>query len=186
MKKIMISLLVSCSIALNTSYGNVVMSTHVRKSASERFTSSFMVSGVVVSTVSGLKPLDRVMGGDELFCYDQKSIQNGLKRVTKVVVREATADELLSIQIAGEASILGVTTGARFYARSGDQPNSHGDWTPADKLKAGDEIFTASGTWATVQSIGHATAGRTVFGLELEDNAPFYAGPRSLLVQGSE
>ena len=143
-----------------------------------------LIGGTSVRTPYGAKAIEKLRVGDEVLSYNEKTKQTELKTVTDVLVGEARAEDLLSVSIAAESTPLGVTTGYQFYAHPGDQPNAHGEWTPARNLKVGDQILTANGTWAAVESIGHATSGRAVFGLKLEDDAAYFVGSKGLLVQG--
>jgi Pretoxin HINT domain/Domain of unknown function (DUF4280) len=98
-------------------------------------------SGTPVATKDGLKNIEEIQVGDEVWAYDETNGNVGLKPVTNTFNR--TTDLLVKIELDGE--IITATPEHPFYA--------NGDWKAAGLLETGDDVLLFSGKLAIVKEV---------------------------------
>ena len=103
-------------------------------------------AGTPVATKDGLKNIEEIQVGDEVWAYDETNGEVGLKPVINTFNR--TTDLLVKIEIDGE--IITATPEHPFYA--------NGDWKAAGLLETGDNILLFSGKLATVKEVKYEGA----------------------------
>jgi hypothetical protein len=148
------------------------------------------VAGTQILTKEGLKPIEEIREGDKVLSYNEKTKQTEYKIVVQTIIRDARAEQLLSVQVEYETEPLGVTNTHPFYVRiykAGDNTSAEddGEWVEAGKLEVGNEIRKADNTWAKVQSITQQSKGAKVYNFEVADNHNYFVGQTSLLAHNS-
>jgi hypothetical protein len=103
-------------------------------------------AGTPVATKEGLKNIEEIQVGDEVWAYDEKTGEIGLKPVINHF--ERTTSVLVKIEIEGET--IRATPEHPFYA--------NGDWKEAGLLETGDSILLFSGRLAKVKSVAYEGA----------------------------
>jgi Pretoxin HINT domain/Domain of unknown function (DUF4280) len=103
-------------------------------------------AGTPVATKDGLKNIEEIQVGDEVWAYNETNGAVGLKPVINTFNR--TTDLLVKIEIDGE--IITATPEHPFYA--------NGDWKAAGLLETGDDILLFSGKLATVKEVKYEGA----------------------------
>jgi Pretoxin HINT domain/Domain of unknown function (DUF4280) len=98
-------------------------------------------AGTPVATKKGLKNIEAIQVGDEVWAYDETNGSVGLKPVINTFERNTGL--LVKIEIDGE--IIACTPEHPFYA--------NGDWKAAGLLETGDNILLFSGKLASVREI---------------------------------
>ena len=107
---------------------------------------AYFPAGTPSATKSGLKNIEEIQVGDEVWAYDETNGEVGLKPVINTFNR--TTDLLVKIEIDGE--IITATPEHPFYA--------NGDWKAAGLLETGDNILLFSGKLATVKEVKYEGA----------------------------
>jgi hypothetical protein len=103
-------------------------------------------AGTPVATKDGLKNIEEIEVGDEVWAYDETNGAVGLKPVINTFNR--TTDLLVKIGIDGD--IIAATPEHPFYA--------NGDWKAAGLLETGDDILLFSGKLANVKEVKYEGA----------------------------
>lgn len=98
-------------------------------------------AGTPVATKEGLKNIEEIRMGDEVWAYDEITGEIGLKPVTNSFERQANI--LVKIEIDGET--ITATPEHPFYA--------NGEWKEAGLLETGDKIMLFSGRLAKVNEV---------------------------------
>jgi Pretoxin HINT domain/Domain of unknown function (DUF4280)/HNH/ENDO VII superfamily nuclease with conserved GHE residues len=98
-------------------------------------------AGTPVATKYGLKNIEDIQAGDEVWAYDEKTGEVGLKPVLHHFERTATI--LVTIKLEGET--IRATPEHPFYA--------NGEWKEAGLLETGDDILLFSGKLAKVKEV---------------------------------
>jgi regulator of RNase E activity RraB len=104
-------------------------------------TKACFVAGTPVATKDGLKNIEDILFGDEVWAYDEKTGEIGLKEVVNVFEKEV--DSLIELTIEGE--LVTTTTEHPFYA--------NGEFKEAGLLETGDNILLFSGRFAKVEKV---------------------------------
>jgi RHS repeat-associated protein len=148
------------------------------------------VAGTPVWTKDGLKPIEEIRVSDEVLSYNEKTEQIEYKAVVKAFKK--FSEEILSVSIEGETEPLGVTPNHPFYVRvhqARDNTNTgdddEGEWLEARKLKVGNQVKLASGSWARVLKIERQSGGEAVYNFEAADNHNYFVGQIGLLVHNT-
>jgi hypothetical protein len=103
-------------------------------------------AGTQVATKDGLKNIEEIRMGDEVWAYDEITGEIGLKPVTNSFERQANV--LVKIEIDGET--ITATPEHPFYA--------NGEWKEAGLLETGDKIMLFSGRLAKVNEVKYEGA----------------------------
>ena len=103
-------------------------------------------AGTQVATKDGLKNIEDIRMGDEVWAYDEHTGEIGLKPVTNSFERQANI--LVKIEIAGET--ITATPEHPFYA--------NGHWKEAGLLQTGDNIMLFSGRLVKVDEVKYEGA----------------------------
>ncbi len=103
-------------------------------------------AGTPVATKDGLKNIEEIEVGDEVWAFDEKTGEIGMKRITSSFKREAN----ILVEIVLEEEILQATPEHPFFA--------NGAWKEAGLLQAGDEILLFNGRYAKINSVQYTGA----------------------------
>jgi hypothetical protein len=106
-------------------------------------TKACFVAGTPVATKEGLKNIEDIQFGDEVWAYDEKTGEIGLKEVVNVFEKETNA--LIELTLEGET--ITTTPEHPFYA--------NGEWREAGLLETGDSILLFSGRLVKVEKVQH-------------------------------
>lgn len=98
-------------------------------------------AGTPVATKDGLKNIEEIQVGDEVWSYDEHTGEIGLKPVVNTFTR--TTDLLIKLEINGE--VITTTPEHPFYA--------NGEWKEAGLLEVDDHIMLFSGKLAKVNAV---------------------------------
>ena len=113
-------------------------------------------AGTPVATKDGLRNIEEIKVGDEVWAYNETNGAIGLKPVVNTFNR--TTDLLVNIEIDGE--IITATPEHPFYA--------NGDWKAAGLLETGDNILLFSGKLVKVKEVKYEGAHAPV---EIDNNS---------------
>lgn len=103
-------------------------------------------AGTPVAAKDGIKFIEDIQQGDEVWAYDEKTGELSLKPVVNTF--ERAANVLVNIEIGDE--IITATPEHPFY--------SNGEWKEAGMLEAGDPIQLMNGTEASVKNVKYTGA----------------------------
>lgn len=103
-------------------------------------------AGTPVATKDGLRNIEDVRPGDEVWAYDEKTGEIGLKPVVHTF--ERAANVLVKIEVGGE--VITATPEHPFH--------SNGQWKEAGLLEAGDDIQLLNGQTARVETVKYEGA----------------------------
>jgi len=145
------------------------------------------VVGTLVHTSEGVKKIEDVKEGDKVLSYNEQSGQTEYQTVQQTFTRYA--QDVLSIKVAGESEPIGVTSEHPFFvrvhgARSDTSNENDGEWRKSGELKVGDEIRTATGDWAKVESVDERSNAQ-VYNFEVASNHNYFVGQQGLLVHNT-
>ena len=138
------------------------------------------LAGTKVRTAYGYKDIDKVTIGDLVLSYNEKTGKNEYKRVDEVFVHNNNTEDLYSLIIDGKE--LQVTSAHRFYIRRGNVTM----WLAANKLKIGDKVRYADGTYHVISDISFSLQTNTVYNLNVADNHNYYVSEEMILVHNSK
>jgi len=147
------------------------------------------VAGTPVWTKDGIKPIEEIKVGDEVLSYNETTKRVEYKAVVQAFKK--FSEDILSVSVEGESLPLGVTPNHPFYVRvhrardNTGNDDDEGEWLEASKLKAGNKIKLASGSWAKVLKIERRNGGETVYNFEVADNHNYFVGQTGLLAHNT-
>ncbi len=127
-------------------------------------------AGTPVMTDDGPVAIDELEPGDRVWARDEHTGEEGYREVVEVFVTEdKPVMELELVDEASQSDYLRVT---------GEHPFWVGDkgWVEAEKLVAGDEVFTSRGGWLEVAGGTWLQGTRTVYNLEVDGFHTYFVG----------
>ncbi|MGQ2802175.1 Hint domain-containing protein, partial [Leptospira santarosai] len=132
------------------------------------------VSGTLVLTGTGLKPIEKVKIGDEVLAFNPETKDQSLKRVARLFKNENA--EFLKINF-GDGEEVVTTPGHRFFTETRG-------FVLAGDLTKEDLFFDKSGEKISIHSIVKETHKEKipVFNFEVEDYHTYYVGETCILV----
>ncbi|MFP2959101.1 polymorphic toxin-type HINT domain-containing protein [Myxococcus sp. 1LA] len=137
------------------------------------------VAGTPILTKDGLKPIEDVEAGEEVWSRSDVTGESGWKRVVHLKV---THDKpVLDIELAsetGRTEQIGATPDHPFWVEGQG-------WTQAGHLKPGMQIPSAHGGWLRVTRATWRQSGETVFNFEVEDFHSYFVGALSAWVHNN-
>ena len=130
------------------------------------------IAGTLVTTRSGLKPIEEIVIGDYVLSRNQETGETSYKKVTDTLVR--STQEICTIEL--ETGNIKLTTGHLFMVKNKW-------WKAAVKLVTGDILVTSYGEDQIVKSIKVEEKGYpvTTYNLTVEDNHTFFVSSEKVL-----
>jgi hypothetical protein len=118
-------------------------------------------AGTPVATKDGLRNIEDIRAGDEVWAYDEKTGEIGLKLVINTLERQVHA--LVELTISGE--VIKATPEHPFY--------SNGEWEEAGLLEVGDNVMLFGGKLVKVENVAYQYDAAAAQKEELITNAEF-------------
>ncbi|MCR1795716.1 polymorphic toxin-type HINT domain-containing protein, partial [Leptospira sp. id769339] len=159
-------------IYLNQIVGNAVGEFAYINDKGEVVFQSCFVAGTLVHTPTGLKAIETLKIGDEVFAFDEESEQKVIRKVTETFLNETTT--ILKITNS-KGEVIETTWNHPFYITAGM-------WVKAKDLMAGDEFLTIDGKEIKVASVQESIREEKVYNLEVEDAHTYYVSESGVLV----
>ena len=147
--------------------------TQTVKKQTKQVKAACFTAGTKIHTKDGFKNIEAVKAGDYVWSENPETYEKALKKVKKIFVREK--DSIIRLSINGE--VIETTDEHPFYV------DGKG-WVKAAELKAGDEVRTADGSAAAVESLESITSDEPikVYNFEVEDFHTYYVSEQKVLV----
>ena len=139
------------------------------------------VAGTMIITISGLKAIEQIQGGDLVLAANEETGEVAYKEVVRTFVN--TTDEIAHVTIEnaeGEQETIDSTPEHPFYVEGLG-------WVEASSLHAGMTIWFANGTKGTVEDISNEGLEEpvTVYNFEVADFHTYFVGDDGILVHNS-
>ena len=130
------------------------------------------IAGTLVTTKSGLKPIEEIVIGDYVLSINEETGENSYKKITDTLVR--STQEICTIEL--ENGNIKSTTGHLFMVKDKW-------WKAAVELVAGDVLVTSDGEEQVVKSVKVEEKGYPVitYNLTVEDNHTFFVNEEGIL-----
>ena len=130
------------------------------------------IAGTLVTTRSGLKPIEEIVIGDYVLSINEETGENSYKKITDTLVR--STQEICTIEL--ETGKIKSTTGHLFMVKDKW-------WKAALELEIGDVLITLEGKEQVVKSIKVEEKGYpvTTYNLTVEDNHTFFVSDEGVL-----
>jgi RHS repeat-associated protein len=125
----------------------------------------------LVATESGLRRIDEVAPGDEVWAFDEETGERGLRKVSSTAFH--LAEDGLLLTVGGET--LRTTAKHPFFTAGGE-------WVEAAKLQVGQEVRSLGGELLRVEKVEKRDGRFAVFNFEVEGNHNYFVGEKGLLV----
>ena len=137
-------------------------------------TSQCFTGDTLVSTESGLRPIEDIQAGDYVWSENTETGEKELKKVLSVSITET--DQLVHV-ITGNGTEINTTENHPFYTEGKG-------WCVASELEEGDVLRTQDGKTETVASVEMETLDEPVkvYNLEIEDSHTYYVSVDGVLV----
>ena len=134
------------------------------------------IAGTLVTTRSGLKPIEEIKIGDYVLSRNEETGENSYKKVTDTLVR--STQEICTIEL--ENGNIKLTTGHLFMVKDKW-------WKAAVELIVGDILVTSDGKEQVVKSIRIEEKGYpvTTYNLTVEDNHTFFISSERILTHNT-
>jgi RHS repeat-associated protein len=136
-------------------------------------------AGTPVTTKEGLKPIEEVREGEEVWARDEETGRVGWKRVVRTYVREGV--EVWEVVWVGPG---GAREKVRVTAEHPFRVEGRG-WVEARKLEPGSRILTPGEAWLRTESVAETLARVTVYNFEVEDYHTYFVGSLQAWVHNS-
>jgi len=136
------------------------------------------IEGTLVSTPSGLTPIEEIEIGDLLYSYNEKTRE----LVTEEVIHLISGDklhEIISFSVSGGEEI-SATDGHPFYIADEDAR-----WLQAKDLDVGDLLVNRDGDKLPIVQLSSETRNSIVYNLTVANTHTFYVGEQNLLAHNS-
>ncbi|MCP3139884.1 hypothetical protein LXT23_21405 [Pyxidicoccus sp. QH1ED-7-1] len=138
------------------------------------------VAGTPVLTKEGLKPIEEVQAGDEVWARSDTTGESGWRRVVHLKV---TPDKpIIDVELGsedGRSETIGATPDHPFWVEGRG-------WTQAGHLLPGMQVPSAHGGWLRVLRATWRQSAATVFNFEVEDFHTYFVGELSAFVHNNE
>jgi hypothetical protein len=137
------------------------------------------VAGTQVLTAEGMRPIEEVAVGDQVWAWDENTGAPGWHTVKRAFIRPQK--EVLRLELVaadGSVELLGTTAEHPFWVEGQG-------WTEALKLESGDVLVTAEGRPARVQALFQSASLDTVYNLEVEQAHTYFVGALSVWVHNA-
>ncbi|MFP2925664.1 polymorphic toxin-type HINT domain-containing protein [Pyxidicoccus sp. 3LG] len=137
------------------------------------------VAGTPVLTKEGLKPIEEVQAGDEVWARSDATDESGWKRVLRI--KETNDKPVVDVELGsedGRGEMIGATPDHPFWVEGRG-------WTPAGHLLPGMRVPSSHGGWLHVQRATWRQSRATVFNFEVEDFHTYFVGDLSAWVHNN-
>lgn len=121
------------------------------------------VKGTLVATLSGLKPIEQIRIGDDIYAFDLRVQDLVPQKVIQTL--EVREEEILVLDFGAEK--IRCTPLHQFYT---------GQWIPAKELDRGDRVLSLEGSWKELKEIRREVESQSVFNLHLNETHNYFAG----------
>lgn len=146
--------------------------------AAETATGGCFVAGTEVATPEGLRPIESIHVGDTVLSRNQVTGELEARRVDAVQVKHDRAVVQITVETAdGALETLVVTPNHPFWLED--------HWTVAGDLRSGDQLDTADGRDAFVESNTALPGGETTYNLNVNGLHTYFVGEAELWVHNS-
>ncbi len=135
---------------------------------------SCFLAGTLISTIDGLKPIEKIQPGDIVLSYNEQNKQNEYSEVLQTMIHYLRTD-VYTIDINSEK--IKVTGIHRFYIKRAGVAQ----WIPASELQEKDLMYLASGDWKQIDKIKHKKIFRKVYNFEVNGNHNYYVTESKIL-----
>ncbi|MCD4744587.1 MAG: cadherin-like domain-containing protein, partial [Desulfobacteraceae bacterium] len=137
------------------------------------------ITGTLVHTDKGLKPIEDVKKGDLVWSKDEKTSKMLLQKVTKTIITPDHEIYELKISDVNEKTItIGTTVDHPFWVKGKG-------WIPAIDLKPGDKTTTIKNRLETIIDSKKGLSKKTVYNLEVENFHTYFVGKSGYLVHNT-
>lgn len=134
------------------------------------------VAGTLISTPSGLIPIEEIKTGDKVYSFDKDSKVVSENTVEEVFVRETT-------------KLVNISTGAETICSTPNHPFyvPKKGFTNAVELRAGDILLNINGDYVIIEKIQHEILESpiTVYNFRVSNDHTYYVGTQSLGVHNA-
>lgn len=134
------------------------------------------VAGILISTPSGLIPIEEIKTGDKVYSFDKDSKVVSENTVEEVFVRETT-------------KLVNISTGAETICSTPNHPFyvPKKGFTNAVELRAGDILLNINGDYVIIEKIQHEILESpiTVYNFRVSNDHTYYVGTQSLGVHNA-
>ena len=132
------------------------------------------LAGTLISTINGLKPIEKIQPGDIVLSYNEQSKQNEYSEVLQTMIHYLWTD-VYTVNVNNEN--IKVTGVHRFYIKRAGVVQ----WIPASELCINDLMYLASGEWKHIDKIIHKKTFRKVYNFEVSGNHNYYVTESQIL-----
>ncbi|QAT81659.1 hypothetical protein EJ065_0044 [Corallococcus coralloides] len=137
------------------------------------------VAGTMVLTAQGMRPIEEVTVGDQVWAWDENTRAPGWHTVMRAFIkphREVLSLELVTVD--GIVETLDTTAEHPFWVEGRG-------WTEAQNLETGDELVTVEGTPVRVRALFLNASLQTVYNLEVEQAHTYFVGALRIWVHNA-
>lgn len=140
-------------------------------------TSQCFTGDTLVSTESGLRPIEDIQAGDYVW---SENTETGEKELKKVLAVSVTETDMLVHVTTETGTVINTTENHPFYTEGKG-------WCVASELEDGDVLRTQDGKTETVASVETETLDEPVkvYNLEIEDSHTYYVSVDGVLVHNA-
>ena len=140
-------------------------------------TSQCFTGDTLVSTESGLRPIEDIQAGDYVW---SENTETGEKELKKVLAVSVTETDMLVHVTTQTGTVINTTENHPFYTEGKG-------WCVASELEEGDVLRTQDGKTETVASVETETLDEPVkvYNLEIEDSHTYYVSADGVLVHNA-
>jgi RHS repeat-associated protein len=124
-----------------------------------------------VATEDGLKPIQSISPGDQVWALNEKTGKRTLRKVLSTVLH--LDDDALEMTAGGESFL--TTADHPFFTASGE-------WVEAAKLKVGQEVQSLDGDLLRVEKVEKREGRFAVFNFEVDEDHSYFVGDGRALV----
>jgi hypothetical protein len=135
------------------------------------FRTPCFTAGTLISTEQGLRAIESLKAGDQVWALGQGTVEVELKPITEVFRSEVT--NLVILTIGNER--IETTAEHPFWVRDEG-------WVEAGQLKAGDHLLARGHTWLPITSVESRSGQFTVFNFEVEGWHTYLVGSQDVVV----
>ena len=128
--------------------------------------------GTKVITKDGLVDIDKLVNGNLVLSYNEKSKKNEYKSVIKPIIHENEETDLITLYF--DNYVLNVTGDHRFYVNN--------EWIEARKLNVNDELYYFNNTYVKIDKIESKECKNNYYNIEVEDNHNYFVSDKGVLV----
>lgn len=126
-------------------------------------------AGTPVLTPEGEKPIEQLQAGDPVLSRNENNVHGKVRSKQIEGVHRGLA-KCLEVGVGGKS--IRVTAEHPFFVQGKG-------WTPAERLRVGDQLSTDLSSWKEVENIREVDKPEPVFNLSITDDRTYFVGSRS-------